>query len=247
MEQNRARLPEKDAFIMILLIDKSKKDAMTYSEIFHYMGVLSYAVPIKAGEKIPNDAKGKYRAAVVIGPEGFDDPDTLPERIRRNTTDIPVFALSDEPANARANQSFDGVMPKNVFSSRLLEGLQDFARAHGMTPPGVYKLAGIDASCDTTPLYFGDPIGLTKTEAMILRVLILYYPLSVPPKQIMKYAYRPSRMPELSNIRTHVSAINRKFRALAGRNLIMPATEQGYTVLTPERMEEEKKPALVGE
>ncbi|MBQ9487791.1 MAG: hypothetical protein IJU91_08360, partial [Selenomonadaceae bacterium] len=79
---------------------------------------------------------------------------------------------------------------------------------------------------------------------MILRTLILYYPLCVSAKAIIKYAYRPSRAPQLCNIRTHISVMNRKFRMLTGRNLIGPIAGNGYTILTPELLAEEKETAL---
>ena len=87
-----------------------------------------------------------------------------------------------------------------------------------------------------TPLYFGKPLPLTKTEAMILKTLIVTYPRPTSAKEVLKYAFKQNKTPEASNIRTHISVINKKFRAVAERNLIALTVGEGYVILTPELM-----------
>ena len=53
-------------------------------------------------------------------------------------------------------------------------------------------------------------------------------------EDILRYAYRESKYPEVSNIRTHISIINKKFRNLSNRNLIEMTFGTGYRILTPE-------------
>jgi hypothetical protein len=52
--------------------------------------------------------------------------------------------------------------------------------------------------------------------------------------EILKYAFRQSRLPDISNVRTHVSVINKKFRAMRGENLIGFEEGRGYVILTPD-------------
>ena len=69
---------------------------------------------------------------------------------------------------------------------------------------------------------------------MILRYLIAYYPTPQSAKRIVKYAYKPTKKPEISSIRTHISVMNKKFRELTGRNLLLSLDKEGYVVSTPE-------------
>ena len=69
---------------------------------------------------------------------------------------------------------------------------------------------------------------------MIVKYLIRTYPRPTSAEEILRYAYRESRTPEISNIRTHISIINKKFRKLTERNLIEMSFGKGYRVLTPE-------------
>ena len=108
-----------------------------------------------------------------------------------------------------------------------------------------YRLAGIDASCSNERVdVFDKAIAFTKTETMILRYLIAYYPTPQSAKRIVKYAYKPTKKPEISSIRTHISVMNKKFREKFGHSLISASEGGGYTVLTPEYIEKEKRQHL---
>ena len=130
---------------------------------------------------------------------------------------------------------FSDVFARGTYASVILAKILEYTLKNSLPQPGDYKLAGIDLSCDiSTPTYFTTPLPLTKTEAMIVKYLIRTYPRPTSAEEILKYAYRESRIPELSNIRTHVSIINKKFRELTSRNLIEMSFGKGYRVLTPE-------------
>jgi DNA-binding response OmpR family regulator len=71
---------------------------------------------------------------------------------------------------------------------------------------------------------------------MIIRYLIRTYPNPTSAQKILKHAYKASKQPDVSNIRTHISVINKKFRTVAGRSLIEMHENLGYRILTPELM-----------
>ena len=75
---------------------------------------------------------------------------------------------------------------------------------------------------------------MTRTEAMILRYLIARYPQPVSCKEIVKYAFRQSRAPEPSSVRTHVSLMNKKAESTIGKKIITFVPRRGYIVITPE-------------
>lgn len=234
---------------MILLIDKSKSEASGLSQIFYYMGVLCNPLSPDAGEKIRVGAAEKYRAALVVRPEEFDEPEGLAARIRLAAGPIPVFAPCDAENVGRWEQVFDGAFPLGFPSPDLLLRMQEVAVQRRCGIPGIYRVAGVDISCHGEPNYFGTPFPLTRTECMILRVFALYYPMPLSAKTIRRFAYRYGTQSDASTVRTHICSINRKFAALTGRRLIAFTRGDGYTVLTPEtataRKEEEKIPAKV--
>lgn len=215
---------------MILIINKPLKDARNLSDMFYYMGVLAYAAT-------PSDAlseiSGIYRAVIIMNPNTLADKRDYVARLRSYVS-IPIFALSDTDSS-EDKIIFDGVMRRGAYASTILSFIDEYSDRLGITSPGTYKLAGINASVNLyTPMYFNKALPFTKTETMILKTLIITYPRPLEAKEILKYAFKPSRTPELSNIRTHISVMNKKYREIIGRNIISLATGEGYRILTPE-------------
>lgn len=223
---------------MILIIDKSKRNATNIANMLYYMGVL-------ATPTVPKDALAEistaYRAVVISNPDALADKVDYVRRLRGYAPSIPVFAICDcEDEYDRA--IFEEIFPMGIYGARLLSAISEYTEKCRLNTPGIYRLAGIDASCtQSCPTYLSSPLPFTKTEVMILRVLIRTYPLSVKPAKILEYAFRESRTPDISNVRTHISIINRKFREISGRSLIEMNIGEGYRILTPEIMEDKLK------
>ena len=215
---------------MILVIDKSKRNAESLAEMLHYTGYITTgATPQEALSEIST----LYRAVIIISPERLPDAREFNERIRSYVSNIPIFAVSDTEINPE--DGFNGCFSKRELSSTIPTKITEYTEAIGLPAPGRYTLAGIDASADlATPTYFWTPLPLTKTETAILRALIRAYPLPFDSVKILKYAYRQSRLPEASNVRTHVSGINKKFKEITGRALVALIPGEGYAILTPE-------------
>lgn len=219
---------------MILIISSTKKKAQAISDIFYYMGVLSYAAtPSEALSEISS----LYRALIILDPEELADAEDYLSRIRSYSSKIPIFTLSD--GKDSLHNSFDGVFENSIYSSTLIERIAYYQKQHALPLSAHYRLAGIDASCYLKHVKaFDDLIGFTKTETMILRYLIASYPIPQSSSEIIKYSFKPSRRPELTSIRTHISVMNKKFREVRGRNLFLSIPGEGYVVATPEKMKE---------
>ena len=221
---------------MILIIDKTKRERESIQDMFYYMGIPSRGV---APEEAARELSPLYRAVILTSPDTITALRELVDELRE-ICNIPIYALSSHSIDY-----VDGVFPSNIYSSELVKEISKKEVECGREPLGVYRLAGIDASLDLRcPTVFGKEIGLTKTETMILRVLIKAYPIPALPKEILKYAFRQARMPEMPSVRTHISVINKKFSGLFGRQLTMPGTPGGYVISTPELRAKEKESAI---
>ena len=217
---------------MVLIVSSAKKKAQSISDIFYYMGVLSYAAtPYEATSEI----SGVYRAVLVLDPEELPDADNFVERLRNYNALVPIFALSDSSNSCFYHQIFDKVFESDIYSSTLVEEIVSYQSERKLPLTAHYRLAGIDASCNKAHVtVFDKSVTFTKTETMMLRYLIASYPAPQDAKSIIKYAFKPSRRPETSSIRTHVSVMNKKFREVRERNLFLNIPDKGYAVSTPE-------------
>ena len=213
---------------MILIVDKKRKDAESLSEMFYFMGVLSLpATPSEAlAESFP-----LYRAIIIIDPEEFYDVGEFITRLRSSFKSAPVFAISLQDKSCPDAEVFDEIYSKKLCAPEVYSKIKNYTEKNSVPTPGVYKLMGINASTALTkPTYLTLPLPFTKTEAMILRTLIRRYPLPSSSKDILKYAYKSTRLPDLASIRTHISIMNKKFREENGRNLITLSIGEGYSI-----------------
>ena len=218
---------------MILIISKTQKDSRSISEMFYFMGIPSYSATPSEGL---SEISPIYSSVIIINPNRLADKKDYAARLRAYA-DVPIFALTDS-TDEYDKIIFNGVISSAAYASKILNYIVDYTKENDRKIPGIYKLAGIDASVDLNlPIYFNKSLKLTKTETMILRVLISLYPVHLSAKNILKYAFRQANLPEKANVRTHISIMNKKFRQLTGRNLIVSTPSYGYRILTPEIME----------
>lgn len=224
---------------MILFIDNSPERAQTAAEIFNFMGIIALG-------KTPKDAlseiSNRYRAVIISRPEAIADIEALIRNLRQLSLGAPIFALTADRATKMRYELFclfDDTFYLSAPSTEIYASVIRHIEDRHLPLPGEYKLAGIDASATLDTVYFfNKPVKFTKTETMILRYLLRAYPLPVSAAEILAHAYKPGKAPEVSNVRTHVSIINKKFRNKTGRNLITRANgAQGYLIATPESAE----------
>ncbi len=215
---------------MILIINRTKRDAVNLAEMFYLMGILAHgATPIEALSEISL----QYKVALVVSPETLADRADFVSRLR-SYANIPIIALTDT-SDVRDGKIFDFILKRSSYGSKIIESIRRFCESAGIQPPGAYSLDGIKASAASkVPTFIHSELPLTKTETMVLRTLIKTYPRRVPASEVLKYAFRQSRLPDISNVRTHISVINKKFRAMRGENLIAFEEGRGYVILTPD-------------
>ena len=223
---------------MLLIISQNKKTARSIAEAFHFMSILSYGTtPHEALSEI----SGIYRAVLIINPDTFPDIVDYINRIKSYNSALPVFCIVDKEPKPYYSDVFDGCFSKSSFTPSLAEKIINYANENNCSRIGEYYLSGFDASSHTVGVYyFYTKIPLTKTEAMILRYLIRSYPLPQKADNILKYAFRPSRAPEASSIRTHISLMNKKFEQTIGRKMLSLEPGQGYIILTPKYVYDKK-------
>ena len=215
---------------MILIIDKRKKIATSLSDTLLSLGILARGCT-------PNEALSEistiYRAVIITSPTALADPQDYIRRLNSYCT-LPVFAIrdNDEPIMyLEENMQFE----RGSYAYKIVEHIIEYFENRGENPPGHYALAGIDASYDLkAPTYFWTTLPFTKTETMILRFLIRTYPNPTSAQSILNYVYRASKIPDVSNVRTHISIMNKKFREITGRNIFELSFGVGYRILTPE-------------
>lgn len=219
---------------MILIINKSKKDARGLCDMFYFMGILTAATtPHEALSEISTN----YRAAVIVNPDTLADKEDFVRRIR-SYADIPLFAITKHP-DSLDELLFERIIKNSSYAAKIYRYICEYTDANGFRTPGSYKLAGINASINLyAPMYFNKTLPFTKTETMILRTLIKNYPTPTSSKDILKYAFRQTRVPDISNVRTHISVMNKKYRKITSRNIITLVAGKGYLILTPEVIEE---------
>lgn len=217
---------------MILIIDKSRKRGQTLAEIFHFMGILSfYTQPSAAAKEI----SGEYRAVLMSEPNELPDCEDYIATLRKYSGKIPIFSISRDKCNEKI---FDKSFEDGISSSSLVCQIVEYQEKNGLPSLGKYLLAGLDAGCDLGEVrHFSEKLSFTKTETMIIRYLIIMHPTFVSASDIIKHSHKPTKTPEPSSIRTHISKINAKFKRYRGRALIASLPGLGYAILTPELRE----------
>ncbi len=220
---------------MLLIIDNQLKYGISLAASFSYMGILAYSV--KPSEAL-SELCPLYRAIIIKEPEGLADICDYVSRLRAYRSDIPVFALCDSlHCDAHINL-FNGIFPTSATAKEIAIGIILKSRELGCPQMGEYKLAGINSSCTLRETeYFYQTVRLTAKERMILRFLIRSYPHEQGTSSILKYVFHPSRRPEPSAVRTHISAINKIFERATGSKLIISFQGAGYIIATPEIIE----------
>lgn len=228
---------------MILIINKSQKDASLISELFYNMGFLSLGI---TPDKAPQEISNRYRAVLIISPEKLGSLSEYISMLRKYSLSTPIFALSqmtDYAENYPESASlFDKVFYGSEISCTLVSAIIEYQKDAGMRRIGSYKALGIDASVFAKKVTFFDiPTGFTKTETMIVKYLAVMYPATVKASDILRIAFKCAKCPDISNVRTHISSINRKFAKIAGRPLISSEVRVGYTMISPPVFSSSKK------
>lgn len=218
---------------MLLIIDKKQADANTISDIFKYMGIVSYGTtPENASLEFSN----RHSAILFINPELNEGTKALIKSFKTYSLCSSIFAvITPSDYNTESEKEilrlFDKTFDADISSSKIVCDIAEYQAEAKKSQIGVYRLAGIDASVScSSAMYFDTPIPLTKTEVMILRFLISSHPIAKGSRDILKYSFRSGKAPESSSIRTHVSSINAKFMSTISKRMILSEPGVGYYI-----------------
>ena len=219
---------------MILIVNKSKREAERTSDILFFMGIASYGATFA---EALSEISEKYSAVLIFSDDSYDSVYELSLRLKSYCSSVPIFV--SQAFIATDCGYFDGYFDTKKSIPIILKHISHDIDSESDRLPGAYRLMGLDASPSIlSTKYFDTPIPFTRTENMILRVLIRHYPLPLSTEDVLKYAFRKSNCPEIASVRTHISVMNKKFRIITGRNLIeMHDGCEGYIIMTPEYLE----------
>ena len=218
---------------MILIVSNSIKSGELLTDMFHYMGFLARCTT--ASEAL-TEASAFYRAVIVVSPSELYSAEDFCKQIKNISRRTPIFALLKK-GEANYENCFDGYFENSTYAAEIIRKIIDFTSENRLPTPGSYKLSALELSVNlTVPMYATLGLPFTKTECMILKYLIRCYPSPTTAEDILLHAYRPTRLPDAANIRTHLSSINKKFRAAFGRNLVSHVLGEGYVIETHERV-----------
>ncbi len=221
---------------MILIIDKLPESAEKFADTVYYLGIPTVATSYESF-KIENIAD--FKAILVLNPESQDNIGAYISNLRRYSLSIPIFSIYDRGRCLYENL-FDGCF-KSGFLFSVFKEIENYFKENGLSSIYDYSFNGLCVSSKNSySNYKNQKLNFTKTENMILRVLISTNRRYVSAKELLKLAFKKSRMPEASNIRAHISIMNKKFRQITGKNIIKTGElGQGYKLSI-----QEKVPAL---
>ena len=201
----------------------------TVAEIFMTMGFVTECVtPERAATVLAH----RHHGVLVLGRRACADAGEFVGELRAVRGPVPIFSVRDD-LSAEAYRYFDGVYPNSVYSAGIVGDLIRLANKRGQVPIGEYRAGELCAEVGRREVTLGEvPLGLTRTEAGILRYLICMDPTAVRARDVLTHAFKTARMPTEAGVRTHISAINRKVQAVCGRPLI--SSEGGYRLILRE-------------
>ena len=220
---------------MILIIDKSLSNARTYADIFYFMGILSYAVtPAQAFNEVSN----RYTAILLTGMEYSSYDDEFTKTLSTLSLGAPIFAICEDAKEYIAKNGklscVEGYFDDKIYSSTLVDEIEKVQEERHIRKLSSYSLCGFDLGArGSKALYLLNDVGLSKIEAMIVRYFISQHPLKISSSDILKYAFKPTKAPEVSSVRTHICIINKKFKVLTGKTLIEHERGAGYELNIP--------------
>ena len=221
---------------MVLFVSKSRRDAVTAADLFKLLNIVAYGA--NQAEALKEIAP-RYHAVVLIDPEKFPDHIDFIKLIHSYQREMPIFALTDRPDLLPHPELFADIESNNVRSAEYAYKMYDCLSRMGKPPIGIYNAGEVRSVCDMDHItYYGIRLDFTKMESAIIRFIMANHPFPQSTAQIIKYVYPRNKKPEEATVRTHISVINRKFKALfPSIDFILHVPHKGYKIKTPSHFE----------
>lgn len=198
---------------MILIYGKNKNLCLSAREIFLGMGYIS---EVADGEALP---KARHHGVILLGRDEPYAGRELVRKIRTAFQKMPIIAVREDLHTVSGE--VDAVFPCSLSVAYAAREMERIAAARGCTPIGRYAVGGLSATVGEAITLYGETVELTKAEGAILRALLAVYPSGLSAEEIAGLAFRGGREPSSSGVRTHISAINRRLRAVARESLLL--------------------------
>ncbi len=213
---------------MVLIISQKLKNAVSLSDIFYYMKVLSY--PCTPSQSL-NELSTLYRAILIYEPNDLPDTADFVQKLR-SIAPVPVFAIANEPKKCRSPYVFDKIFPYAILSGNLGKQMLLYLYDRNLPLFGQYAYMGLDSRCNVKiATYYLKDLNVTKTERMILSFLAHTNHKQQSTKNILKYAFPYNRKPTVSCVQTHISKINAKATKVIYRKIIGCIPGAGYYII----------------
>lgn len=212
---------------MILILSEDATARKTLSEMLYILGVICYEHSLD-DEILPS--AHLYRAVFIALPD--ENIEGYKHYVRKRLGDIPIFTVFDRFYMRHSRADIEAAFKYGEGIPQILSSVINICKSRALPPPCDYRRNGLDASLSKTGVFYdGKLLSLTKTETMIIRSLIIAHPRPLYASGILALAFKASRTPEVANVRTHVSVINKKCLFLVGRRLIQ-SNEAGKYMLS---------------
>ena len=207
---------------MILLLDKTKSRADTLCEMLYFIGIVSLTARELSDAPFPLE----YFSAVILADyRSSEELSEISEVLGKKR----IFLLGH--AQTSREDGFTALSDA-VFASDIVSKIRAIQIKEGLIPTGEYILGELDASISRGGVYFrGKKISFTKTEIMILRTLIALHPRPLTQGELLFSAFRRTKTPEISNIRTHICVMNKKFQFHTAKKLISSTAYSEYSLI----------------
>ncbi len=221
---------------MILVIDHYPQSGQAMCDMLRYMG---YIAVHKAPYEALAEANPRYHAAIVLNPGLIPAPEDYIKRLRVYLHASPIFAIKDQ--SMTEPEVYDAVYDARLSAARIIHRIDKYCMRNGKARPGLYGVEGLDISAwRVTAKHYDDEIKFTRTEKTLIRYLTVAYPNPADTNELTHHSFNPQKIPSDSNIRSHVSNINAKFRQYEEYPLII-SMPGGYCIYTPEMCDNIKK------
>ncbi len=213
---------------MILVLGKDTAARKTVANMLHTLGAVCDE---HDADGAPLSNASLYRCVIIALPA--ESISGFVSYVRKRLGDIPIFTAFDKYPDAPSRGLALGAFSPSVGMPSVCEKIIRICRDEGYAPPCNYKIGTLDASIGLDGVYFeGKKVSFTKTEVMLIRALLVSHPRPLYARGLLLLAFRPTKVPEVANIRTHVSVMNKKFLFLTGKRLIC-ANQNGQYELLP--------------
>jgi hypothetical protein len=197
---------------MILIYGKNKNLCLSAREIFLGMG---YIPELADGDDMP---EARHHGVIILGRDDRVFGREFVQKLRTGSPKTPIIAVREDLLPV--SDGVDAVFPCSLSVAYTAREMEKIAGARGCRKIGEYAVGGLSAAVGEGVIFRGEAVEMTKAEVGILRTLLAAYPSGLSAEEIAALAFRLGREPSASGVRTHISAINRRLREVAGESLL---------------------------